>query len=504
MKTKKAPLPVRVIALVLFAVMLVLTCACVWATLSFDNISLEEVLFYLSMPLRGTATQFTRELILFVAVPSVLLFGLLLLLCFWPFRKGPRFLPLRIPMRIAYPLLAVWLAVILPIGNRLLGISDFIYARLNQSTFIEEHYVDPAKVNVTFPEKKRNLITLYVESAETTNQDVENGGLMDINYTPEMTEIAKNNVAFSQNDLLQGAAVAPACGWTVAGMVAQTGGIPLKFFRYDNLTTDNMGKDLVNFLPGATMLGDILKENGYRNVFIVGSDFDFGGRRQLYIQHGGYTIYDYFTAEADGWIPEGYYYGWGYEDKRLYENAKNVLTELAAGDQPFHLGLLTVDTHNPGWLCDVCPQSDDAIYGRVLQCSSRQVGDFVAWCQEQPWYADTTIVITGDHASMTLGFYEDHAAAAYDRYAGSEDRFVYNAFVNCAVQPVQMKNRKFTTMDFFPTVLAAMGASIEGERLGLGTNLFSAAETLSEEYGYDTLFDELRRKSSFYDSKLLR
>ena len=58
-------------------------------------------------------------------------------------------------------------------------------------------------------------------------------------------------------------------------------------------------------------------------------------------------------------------------------------------------------------------------------------------------------------------------------------------------------------MDMFPTALAAMGVKIEGDRLGLGTNLFSREETLAEKYGYEVLFDELDRKSTFYNKELL-
>ena len=63
--------------------------------------------------------------------------------------------------------------------------------------------------------------------------------------------------------------------------------------------------------------------------------------------------------------------------------------------------------------------------------------------------------------------------------------------------------RLFTTMDFFPTTLASLGVTIEGERLGLGTNLFSDRETLAEEYGYETMFDEMSRKSVFYNREIL-
>ena len=51
----------------------------------------------------------------------------------------------------------------------------------------------------------------------------------------------------------------------------------------------------------------------------------------------------------------------------------------------------------------------------------------------------------------------------------------------------------------FPTTLAALGAQIEGDRLALGTNLFSSEETLEEKYGYDEVNDHLRQKSYFYD-----
>ena len=53
-------------------------------------------------------------------------------------------------------------------------------------------------------------------------------------------------------------------------------------------------------------------------------------------------------------------------------------------------------------------------------------------------------------------------------------------------------------MDLFPTILSSMGYSIEGNRLGLGTNLFSSKKTLSEEMGYDEFNLELGKNSRFY------
>ena len=58
-------------------------------------------------------------------------------------------------------------------------------------------------------------------------------------------------------------------------------------------------------------------------------------------------------------------------------------------------------------------------------------------------------------------------------------------------------------MDLFPTTLAAMGVEIEGDRLGLGTNLFSERDTIVDELGQKEVISQLNMKSEFYDSVLL-
>ena len=65
------------------------------------------------------------------------------------------------------------------------------------------------------------------------------------------------------------------------------------------------------------------------------------------------------------------------------------------------------------------------------------------------------------------------------------------------------KNREFSTLDMFPTTLASLGVKIKGDRLGLGTNLFSGKETLIEKYGYDYVNEEVLKEAEFYNNKLL-
>lgn len=131
----------------------------------------------------------------------------------------------------------------------------------------------------------------------------------------------------------------------------------------------------------------------------------------------------------------------------------------------------------------------------VLACSSRQVADFVSWIQDQPFYENTTIIISGDHLTMDGEFMEG-IDPVYTRT-------IYNCMIHAAAGPVREKNRLFSTMDLFPTTLAALGVKIDGDRLALGTNVFSDQKTISEKFGYEFLTEELQKQSDFYDSELL-
>lgn len=108
----------------------------------------------------------------------------------------------------------------------------------------------------------------------------------------------------------------------------------------------------------------------------------------------------------------------------------------------------------------------------------------------------SSIVIVGDHLGMQTEFYTEKTKNEYYRT-------IYNVVINPAIEKVNNTNRIFTAMDMCPTMLASIGAKIEGERLGLGTNLYSGIPTLAEEYGISYLNEELVKNSRFYNKKIL-
>ena len=364
-------------------------------------------------------------------------------------------------------------------------IIDYVKGNLQKSTFFEEHYIDPETVNVNFNEEKKNLIYIYLESIETTYADYSNGGQFEKNYIPELMELAYDNLYFSNSNKLGGADSISGSSWTIAAMISHTAGAPLKSISNGNEEYENYE----NFMPGVYSLGEILNDNGYQNYLMVGSDATFGGRRKYFEQHGNYEIYDYYTAIEESIIPKDYYVFWGYEDAKLFEYAKNKLTEIAKKDEPFNFTLLTVDTHTlDGYVSDFCEDFDDNPYLNSVRCSSTQVYNFIKWLKEQDFYNDTVIIITGDHVSMNSYTFNN---------IDSSNRKIYNTFINTKSSGCT-NNREFTTMDMYPTTLAALGATIEGERLGLGTNLFSCEPTLSEQYGTDYINTELLKFSTYY------
>lgn len=393
--------------------------------------------------------------------------------------------------KIKYSLIILTLSIFFALWQ--IGLYTYLINQFNRSELFEKEYVASETVNLTFPEEKRNLIYIFLESMETTVGSKENGGGWEYSLIPELECLAKENIHFSNTENLGGALSVPGTGWTVAGMVAQTSGVPLKI----SLADHNSYSGYSSFLPGVYSLGDILKKEGYNLKLMVGSDAKFGGRQDYFKVHGNYEIFDFYTAIEEGKMTKEDEVWWGYSDDDLFKWAKEEILEMAQQEQPFNFIMLTADTHfTDGYLSSNAEEKFDTQYENVFAYSSKSVYEFIEWIKIQDFYENTTIVVVGDHIGMQTEFYENHLDKEYTRT-------IYNTFINSKIIENNSRNRQFCTLDIFPTVLASIGVEIEGERLGLGTNLFSGEQTIIEKYGYDTVKKELDRRSNYYNKELL-
>lgn len=434
---------------------------------------------------------------LYAAVPALVTTALLWFLLLFRCRRR---LVLRVGKRLRlriYPFsrwLSALVALLIAAGTLLssaclIGVPAYITSLGTRTTFLEDHYVDPDTVSIQFPETRRNVILIYLESMETTFFSRELGGGNDENVIPELYQLACDNLNFSSGDGVGGSRALTGGSWTIGALVSITAGVPLK--------ESTIGEGQTAYLPGLTTLSDILHENGYYQALMVGSDGNFAARKQFYAGHGTDRVYDLYTAYEDGIVPQDYFVWWGMEDEYLFQYAKQELLKIADQGQPFAFSLLTVDTHHVGgYLCDLCGDAYPEQYENVLACSSRQTAAFVEWIRQQDFYENTTVIITGDHCSMDAEFIERNIPADYDRR-------VYNCFINAPCDPVNAKNRDFSTLDLFPTILSSLGCTIPGDRLGLGTDLFSATPTLCEELGADRFNGELANYSDFFVREFL-
>ena len=477
------------------ALVVFMTCRCITGSL---KVTFREVLFTLAAPLKGGAAQ----RVVMQAVPPVILTVLFTLLyisvgkrAFLPRRSGSwslradirgRHYRFGLPRRLSLAMLlfsGIALLSSVAYTYRSLQIGDYITSTKDPTTIYEDRYVEPAATEITGGGK--NLIYIYLESMETSYASVDEGGRQpENNYIPGLTALAKENLSFSNTERLGGFRPIKGTTWTMGSIFATSTGIPFAF-----PVEQNRFNNYQSIAPGVFTLGEVLEKKGYQNEFLCGSDADFGGRKDFFLQHGGYEIFDLLTAREKGIIPEDYFVWWGYEDEILYSIAKDELLRLAKQDRPFNLTMLTVDTHfEDGYICGLCRQEYGSVAENVVSCADRQLTEFIRWCQQQEFYKDTVIVITGDHPRM------DEDLVKGISYA---ERTVYNCFVNCDKE-ARTVNREFTAMDMLPTVLAAMGFQIEGERLGLGVNLFSDEQTLCEEMGFAELEAEISKYSAFY------
>ena len=357
--------------------------------------------------------------------------------------------------------------------NKKLYITQVI-ARRNENTQIyEEYFVDPAAVNVTAPETKRNLIFVWLESMETT---------FDPKYMPELTRIAAENTAFTGSKLgRSGIHAMSSNGYTFGAMFSLSSGTPITYINQRNETSDKTAEN-------ACFIWDILKRDGYFCECVMGSSGEFAGTANMLTGHGFEKIMD-LDAMQGTYLPEGYKVGWGVEDYKLYEIAESEITAAYAQGEPFCVMISTIDTHFPGYSCARCPDTYPTQFENVLSCADTLAGEFVSWCTAQPFYENTTIVLVGDHPRMY-----DELLEQTEYY----ERTVYNAIINPAGEAPRTSDRVLTIMDFYPTTLAALGYEIEGDRLGFGTNLFTDRDSLCEEIGFDYLDQETSKRSVYY------
>ena len=496
MKTKKYKIS-HVFVLIIIAI---LFAAYIFLRENFTIINFNEILFGLKYGNKGADSGIIISAILSV-FPIALLFFILLFTLFYDITFGKRKITFKNNKQI-YPIKLVnnhrniftWLLFLLALFCILeyLGLCDYLFSSFKESSVIEDNYVNPKDVEVTFKEK-RNLVFILVESLETSMFTKDQGGYFDYELVPELYDLLndKDSVVFYDKNKAQTVNMIEGASWTTASIVSNLSGVPLKA-DLGNKIYDSSG-----FMKETYGLGDLLKDNGYNNEVISGATTSFGGLKEYFSTHGSYSIIDvdnldkYNLKMSDSDVGK-----WGFNDNYLFETAKKRLDILSKDDKPFNMQLVTIDTHFiDGFVGDYSIRKFDSQYANAYATESKLIYDFVNWIKSQDYYKDTTIVIAGDHLTMQSSFFKN-------KYMNK--RYVYNCIINPRNKNAQNESRTITALDNYPTIVSAIGGDIKGNRLGLGVNLFSDESTLAEKYSFDKFNDELKKSSVFYNNTIAK
>jgi phosphoglycerol transferase len=171
------------------------------------------------------------------------------------------------------------------------------------------------------------------------------------------------------------------------------------------------------------------------------------------------------------------------------------LKKISKSSQPFNLQIISIDNHfRDGFVGYYTLDKYKTQYENVYATDSKLIYDFISWIKKQDFYKDTTILVVGDHISMQTDYFISR---------GIKDRYVYSCLINSGIDAKKVNNRAYSALDTYPTLIAAIGGQIKGDRLGLGVNMLSSKETLSEQYGFALVNKELKKKSDFYNKKIL-
>lgn len=505
-KNKKGTKAIKIVSTVLFALGMLALTGTFWGIEAFGDLTADQMIINLLSPTEGTDPGVYISAIEGPLLGTMLFTSLFVLFAFSDRKivKGKNLNKKTTFSLLARRIISLVLAIICFVGSCAFGISQFslfdLYkSYVYKSNFIENNYVDPDEVTITFPEKKRNLIHIYLESMENTFLSKELGGFCEENLIPHLYELSKEGISFSDRvGALGGFHESTGSGWSVAAMVNMGTGLPMKVPNKQN----RYGQEN-NFLPGATAIGDILKAQGYEQTVMFGASAAFGGLNHYYKSHGDFTIIDHSEAKRRGYISMFYHEFWGYEDDKLYEFAKDELTRLSETGKPFHFVMETADTHAPdGYLSVKAPRPYKDKYANAIRYSQEEAYNFVRWIQEQPFYENTTIFIIGDHLSMAKDFFAN--LDGIDAYNRSCYNLILNPAPGLEELPEERRfDRVYAPFDIYPTLLASIGVEIEGNRLGIGTNLFSDRPTVFEEFGANYVDQELVKGSPFYNQNIL-
>lgn len=217
-------------------------------------------------------------------------------------------------------------------------------------------------------------------------------------------------------------------------------------------------------------VGNVLKHNEYRNIFVKGADLGFAKTDEFLLSQG-FLKEDMYGLNSFGKWEEylkslGKKGWWAPKDEVVFEFFKERILEIDE-NEPFFAVMFTADWHAvtfSEWKNPFYATEKDIQIAMI-----EALNDFIKWYKVQKFYDNTTLIIVGDHRKMGNNERE-------------KDEKLYNAFFNLPEELKKgvNKKREFNQIDLAPSVLEIAGVVLDSRKYGTGVSIFSDKKTLAE------------------------
>lgn len=345
--------------------------------------------------------------------------------------------------------------------------------------FIKENYYVPSSDEVKINNKK-NLVIVLIESHEQTYFDKSIEEPLNLKlHSDQALSIKHFETASNMN-------------WTISAVNAWHFGMPLKL-PFSNVNDYFCSR---GFLPKAHSIFSILKDHGYQNYLVIGTDKKFSNQDSLFTIHGEFKIYD-----KNYWISKGFSLskysgtGMGYNDRFTLERAREIYSELISKNEPFVLFIQMIDGHTPrGWAPKNYAKYDDV--RDSINYMEDELANFVKFIDLNK-NKTTALALIGDHLFMGEPRFIKKA----------KERHVFNQFYlnddskqfRVNVDKKNATNEMMVAIDVAPTLLELAGAKWKNHQFGLGHSIFSNEKSLINKYGKEKFSELIRERSPFYE-----
>lgn len=153
-------------------------------------------------------------------------------------------------------------------------------------------------------------------------------------------------------------------------------------------------------------LPTLLAEQGYKNYFFQADpNYNYDGNKDFFLTHGFQKVPELVQSCL---IEKTKCYGLGIRDDYLYQRSFNYLIKKHKDNQPLFAALATVASHmpfnfQPEWERALYPEPKDERehYLNSLRMVDDSLRVFFKHLEESPFFENSIVLITGDHAFPT-------------------------------------------------------------------------------------------------------